>query len=840
MQQEFQTQLERLRQQFAAALPERARRLDEIWSHLRHLNWSAQGITTLQQFAHKLTETATSFGFPELHQAAQQLDNFITELNDLGRSFGGQEYAQLEDHIQHLGKVMENTAKGTSAQSPLLAASNQAHYPEAQGKTLFLIDPDRILAALCGTYLRKAGFTVEYFDNPQSCMQQLYLDTPAAILMDPDFERAGLQALGNLHQIKALMPQDTPIILMSGRTDVNAKLRALRAGSSDYLVKPLDFNFLVEKLVNIISQSSKTQRVMIVDDDPAMTGLESEILRHIGMEVLCVNQPLHALQHAAKFKPDLVILDMHMPDMNGIELAILLRQDPELLLLPIIFITSDTDANLHRNIKALGVSALLTKPFVPEDLIRVCEQALADTATLKNRIAHVTRHPQQPQQINRSYFFSALEEELQNNFQSDQTSALYYFSIAKLEELTKQLGPADLVAVHDQFFHRLNDIVGSDEQWVDLSPLVACVLAGKRSIELHRQRSEQLAKHLSNPAYAIKGSPLNLHIQQGVTPLSPDLGTANNALLRAEQAFEVAINGAAIKEVSTTGAASSNSSKQGDLVSAAGAATGAITTQANTPNFSQIVFSRDLTLAFQPIISLEDAQIEHFSVLTRLRGEDGEPIAAGQFLSRLTQPGKRLELDRWVLQQAVSAIAESSKTREQATLFIHLAEETLQQSAFFSFTANVLRSSRLRGDERLIFMLEESWIINHFHQAREIAKALRDIRCNICITRAGENEQMLTLLENLEVSYIRLSPQLTSTNSNPKLLERLIATATGRKMKVIATQIENSHNLSSLWMQGVRLFEGFFIQPPDSGFHLQNDIIFAKEFVQGHGFNSDQ
>ena len=820
MQSEFKTQLERLRQQFASGLPERARRLDEIWSHLRHLNWSAQGITTLQQFAHKLTETATSFGFPELHQAAQQLDIFITELNDLGRSFGGQEYAQLEDHIQYLSKVMAETAAGAPAQHSPLATLNAASYPEAQGKTLFLVDPDRILAALCGAYLRNAGFAVEYFDNPQSCMQQLYLDTPAAILMDPDFERSGLQALGNLHQIKALLPPNTPIILMSGRTDVTAKLRALRAGSSDYLIKPLDFNFLVEKLISAISQHTKTQRVMIVDDDPAMSNLESEILRHTGMEVLCVNQPLHALQQAAKFKPDLVILDMHMPDMNGMELAILLRQDPELLLLPIIFVTSDTDANLHKNIKALGVSALLTKPFVPEELIRVSEQALTDTATLKNRIARVTRHPQQPQQINRSYFFTALEDELQNNYQGNQSSALYYFSIAKLEELTKQLGPVDLVAVHDQFFHRLNDFIGSDEQWIDLSPMVACVLAGKRSAELHRQRSEQLAKHLSEHPYFLKGNSLNLQIQQGVTLLDTALGTANNALLRAEQAFETTINGAATKE-STPDTAPSTPSPI-------------------LPNFSQIVFSRDLTLAFQPVISLEDAQIEHFSVLTRLRGEDGEPIAAGQFLSRITQPGKRLELDRWVLQQAVSAIADNSKTREQATLFIHLAEETLQQSAFFSFAANVLRSSRLRGDERLIFMLEESWIINHFHQAREIARALRDIRCGICITRAGENDQILALLGSLDASFLRLSPQLTSNNSNPKLLEQIIATATGRKMKVIATQIENSNNLSSLWMQGVRLFEGFFIQPPDSGFHLQNDIIFAKEFVQGNGFNNDQ
>jgi DNA-binding response OmpR family regulator/EAL domain-containing protein (putative c-di-GMP-specific phosphodiesterase class I)/HPt (histidine-containing phosphotransfer) domain-containing protein len=813
MQQEFRNQLERLRQQFAASLPERARRLEEIWSHLRHLNWSEQGIATLQQFAHKLIEAGTSFGFPELRHAAQQLENFITELNELGRSFGGLEYAQLEDHIQHLSHIMAATSSGTARQDPLPSTIDTSSYPEAQGKTIFLVDPDRVLAALCTAYLRKAGFAVEYFDNPQSCMQRLYLDSPSAILMDPDFERSGLQALGNLHQIKTLLTQDTPIILMSGRTDVNAKLRALRAGSSDYLIKPLDFNFLVEKLVHIITQHTKIHRVMIVDDDPAMTSLQAEILRYAGMEVLCVNQPLHSLQRAAKFKPDLVILDMHMPDINGMELAVLLRQDPEFLLLPIIFVTADTDTNLHKSIKALGVNALLTKPFEVTELISVCEQALADTSALKNRVARVTRHTQQPQQINRGYFFAALEDELHNNSLGNQSSALYYFSIDKLADLAQQLGPVEVIDLHDQFCRRLSETAGSDEQWMDLSNMVACVLAGKRSLEFHRQRGEQFTKHLSSQPYSVKGKSLSLQIKLGIAPLNSALGTANNALLRAEQAFEASISGITPNTTS-------------------------IASDKNLPDFSHIVFSRDLTLAFQPIISLEDAQIEHFSVLTRLRGEDGEPIAAGQFLSRITQPGRRLELDRWVLQQAVSAIAANSETREQATLFIHLAEETLQQSTFFSFAANVLRSSRLRGEERLVFMLEENWILNHFHQAREITKALRDIHCGICVTRAGENEQILTMVEDLALNYLRLSPKLTSEGANPKLLERLITTATGRGIKVIATQIENSHNLSSLWMQGVRLFEGFFIQPPDTGFHLQNDIIFAKEFVQGNGFGS--
>lgn len=809
MPQEFHSQLEKLRQQFAASLPNQARRLEQIWSHLRHLNWSEQGATALEQFTHKLAETSTSFGFAEVHRRAAQLEDFIRDMKTLGRQFGGPEYARLEELVDQLVETLQLPPGNTPSPS-----SPPEHRPEARGKTVFLIDPDRTLAALCSAYLRKAGFTLEYFDSPQACMQQLYLDSPDVILMDPDFEGAGLQALGNVQKIKALLLQNTPIVLMSGRTDLNAKLRALRAGSTDYLVKPIDFHLLIDKLIQLINLNNKTYRVMVVDDDPAMTNLEAEVLRYAGMEVLCVNQPLHSLQHAAQFKPDLVILDMHMPDINGMELAVLLRQDPDFLLLPIIFVTADTDTNLHRDIRALGVNALLTKPFEANDLIERCRQALQDTSLLKTRVARVTRtrHAQQSRQINRSYFFNALEDELQAKHSSGQASALYYVSVDKLPELSSQLGQVELLNLHDSFCACLEEALGRDEQWTDLSSLVTCVLAGKRSAEFHRQRADQIGKYLSTQAYQVKGKQLQLTVKLGVLPLEPHLVTANHALLRAEQLFERELGGQAAD----------------------------IAIEANTnsiPNLLNIDFNRDLSLAFQPIISLEEARIEHFSVLTRLRNEGGDPIPAGQFMDRINQPGQRVDLDRWVLQKAVSAIAENSSTRELATLFIHLAEETLQQSSFFSFAANVLHSSRLRGDGRIVFMLEESWVLNHFHLAQEIAKALRDIRCGMCMTRTGENDQSLKLLHELPLSFLRLSPKLTGDSGSARLLASYVTEANRLGVQVIATQIENSHNLSDLWMQGVRLFEGFFIQPPDVGFHLKNDIVFAKEFVQGNNFN---
>nr|WP_324258208.1 response regulator [Cellvibrio fontiphilus] len=837
MPQEFERQLEALRQRFIGSLNERAHHLDNIWGYLRHMNWSTQGFNALQQFVHKQSEAGSSYGLPELRDAARQLEVFLAELQELGRSFGGQEYAQLEEHVKHLARVMTATAQGSTAKDRLPAPIEKQAFPEAEGKLVFLIDPDRTLAALCSTYLRRVGFTVEYFETLQQCVQRLYVELPSIVLMDPNFEREGLQALSNLHQLKTLLPPTSPVVLMSGRTDVNAKLRALRAGSSDYLSKPLDMNLLIERLVQIIGQHTHTHKVMVVDDDPDMASLESEILRYAGMDVICVQHPLQSLQQAAQFKPDLVVLDMHMPDINGMELAVLLRQDPQFLLLPIVFVTADTDTSLHDNIKALGVNAIITKPFETTDLINTCEQALNQTSALKSRVARITRHTQLPQKINRSYFFSVLEEEIHSGTQSQNTSALYYISVDNLTDLSQQLGMVELITLHDQFCRQLDDSIGSDEQWIDLSNMVTCVLAGKRSAEFHRQRSEQLRRHLGAHTYKVNGSQVKLDVGIGIALLTANLGTANQALISAEQDFEAKLPAKIAAQVPDATEKTKTTEVPNRQILNDGIINIPVLTKVE-PDFSQIVFSRDLSLAFQPIISLEDSRIEHFSVLLRLKAEDGEAIAAKQFLSRISKPSQRIELDRWVLQQAVSAIANNSATREQATLFIHLAEDTLQQSTFFSFAANVLRSSRLRGSERLVFMLEENWVINHLHQTREITTALHNIQCGICLTRAGENPGIMEIINQLSLDYLRLSPNLTNSGSNPELLKNLVSAANANAVKVIATQIENSRNLSSLWLQGVRLFEGFFIQPPDQGFHLQNDIIFAKEFVQGNGFSN--
>ncbi|ACE83650.1 EAL domain-containing protein [Cellvibrio japonicus] len=813
---EFRQAFSELRQAFIAGLPERAHKLDQVWTHLHRLNWNEQGIRALQRFFHKLSGSSATYGYTSISGNAQYLAGYLQELLDLKRQPGNNEREHINQRIEALRQQMVQASELPSLTEAIGAPplANQALYNQ---QLVYVIEPDRGHASLVCRYLRRAGLQTQFFENVGDCMTHPHENSPQAILLDADLHPEGVVAV--IRSLKSLFSEPVPVLLMSARSDAHTRLRALRAGCDDYLIKPLNFNLLLEKLLQTLHQPNRIYRVMIVEDDQDMAELEAEILRYAGMEVLCINRPLQSLEKANTFKPDLAILDMHMPEMNGIELARLLRQDPEFLLLPIIFVTADTDVQLHRQIQALGVNALLVKPLAAEQLIKLCEQALVSTNSLKNRVARITQRSYQAHQITPGYFFAAVEEEIHNvNLGQDQ-SALYYLSPNHYQELVDRLDRIELSALHEAFCEHLGEILGTDEHWVELSPLVACVMTCRRSLQYHHQRGEQLAKHLSQHPYRIQANPLLLDFGVGLVPLNIKLGSAHQALLAAEEAFE-----------QQTG-----HPPQGDnhiptpphpLVNTNAGFTG-----------DSLDINKDLVLTFQPIISLEDAQIEHFSVLTRLRRSDGELIPASQFLRRLDEPGKRLELDRWVLQKAVSTIAENSSTREHATLFMHLDKETLAKKNFFSFAANVLRSSRLRGSGRLVFMLEEPWVLEHPALAQRIAQSLLDIECGICLTHAGNSEHSIRIINQLPLHYVRLSPHLTAQGYNPQELKAILAAARDNGVKVIATQIEDSHNLSSLWMQGIRLFEGFFIQPPDSVFHLQNDIVFAREFIQQPGFD---
>jgi two-component system, chemotaxis family, chemotaxis protein CheY len=119
---------------------------------------------------------------------------------------------------------------------------------------------------------------------------------------------------------------------------------------------------------------SKT--VMVVDDSPVMRQLICSALEQAGYEILDAEDGQFALEKLKDTPVQLVISDLNMPNMNGIELIKELRAHPSHKYTPIIMLTTESQMSRVKEGKAAGATGWIVKPFDPEHLVNVVNKVL--------------------------------------------------------------------------------------------------------------------------------------------------------------------------------------------------------------------------------------------------------------------------------------------------------------------------------------------------------------------------------------------------------------------------------------------------------------------------------
>jgi CheY-like chemotaxis protein len=126
----------------------------------------------------------------------------------------------------------------------------------------------------------------------------------------------------------------------------------------------------------MISETGKP-RVLVVDDDAAIRLVCTVNLELAGFEVLVAEDGLRGLEQAYDGGPDLVVLDVMMPGLDGFELAAKLRRDERTRSIPLLFVTGESAPESKARAHALGALDYLTKPFDPAALASLVADALA-------------------------------------------------------------------------------------------------------------------------------------------------------------------------------------------------------------------------------------------------------------------------------------------------------------------------------------------------------------------------------------------------------------------------------------------------------------------------------
>lgn len=114
-----------------------------------------------------------------------------------------------------------------------------------------------------------------------------------------------------------------------------------------------------------------SKRILAVDDSKTMRDMVSFTLKGAGYDVLVADDGVNALSALVGEEVDLIITDVNMPNMNGIELVQKLRGDPRFRATPILILTTESDDSLKQQGRAAGATGWIVKPFVPEKLLKV-------------------------------------------------------------------------------------------------------------------------------------------------------------------------------------------------------------------------------------------------------------------------------------------------------------------------------------------------------------------------------------------------------------------------------------------------------------------------------------
>lgn len=374
--------LARLKLAYAEKLPQKVEDIADSWARLLK-EWKPDEAEELYRSVHSLCGSSGSYGAAGVNKHARSLEKIILTVIYDNREPTGPE-------VSEFGLLMGRTQKAAKNWSTRLAhADNPSDARTAHldsDPPVFILDNDEHFSALLIQALANKPYTTRQFSVRDEFIRACKKEKPALIIMDPATatgEGPGADALDNVHKLIGELP---PVIFVSSRNDIRSRLESVRAGAVRYFEKPLSNELLIKVIDEyLLHQPDDPYRVLIIDDDESVSKLHAQNLVEAGIETRLLAEPLSAIEEIADSRPDLILMDVHMPGCSGPELAAVIRQDVQFADIPILFLSADT--NIGKYLQALGLAGeeYLEKPVDVKWLVQ------SILARVKKRRAWVSR-----------------------------------------------------------------------------------------------------------------------------------------------------------------------------------------------------------------------------------------------------------------------------------------------------------------------------------------------------------------------------------------------------------------------------------------------------------------
>lgn len=350
-------------------LPDKISSVELSWQELLVTKNLENHIIELKRVFHSLAGSASVFGYPKVGEYARQGESVLRAI--MGScQISAEDESTMQTCLKGMKAALEMAESLENQDFELGTWQLRREFNCPNSKTIIMVDDDEYFLANLAFQLECFGYEVLKFHKLKEVEAALPQLEPAGIIMDMVFPEGEIAGADAVRRLRAMKSYHIPVIFLSRRNDIAARLAAVKAGSDAYFIKPVRPTDLIDKLDNLTRmEDPELCRVLIVDDDKIMADYHAVLLERNGMKTLTLRDSMQILDYLSLFNPDLILLDLNMPHCNGYELAKLIRQVPAYFRIPIVFLSGEKNLELQMQAMAIGGDDFITKPVQPEHFI---------------------------------------------------------------------------------------------------------------------------------------------------------------------------------------------------------------------------------------------------------------------------------------------------------------------------------------------------------------------------------------------------------------------------------------------------------------------------------------
>jgi len=341
----------------------------------------------------------------------------------------------------------------------VLGASTRAR------KLILLADDSPLIHRHTAPILADAGYEVASAMDGAEALTLCRARPPDLLILD--IEMPEVDGYGVCSQVKSdAALAHIPVLICSSLGEAHDLERGFDAGADDYMVKPVVPEELLTRVKQLLSGTmpSSRERILVVDDSPALRHYVADCLARQGFEVATAENGRIGLDKAMELKPALIVSDYEMPEMTGFELVHALKRSPETRNIPVIMLTARESRRDMAQMRAAGASAYLVKPFAQDKCVAMVERTLAERRLIDYKKASSLYISEGAR---RAAEERAADGDLAGVRADEREMSVLFSDIVGFTQMSSRLGPRQVIELLNDYFDVMCPLVTAEHGDID-------------------------------------------------------------------------------------------------------------------------------------------------------------------------------------------------------------------------------------------------------------------------------------------------------------------------------------------------------------------------------------